>query len=202
MKLDLKQMQKKTAEQVRVDEVPDAIKYVAGFEITFKEGMAICGVAVIDIEKMEIVEKKTAEIKPQMNYIPGMVAFREGPIIIQMYYDLEYDPDVIMVDGQGINDAEKAGLACFVGVELEKPVIGVSKTIPEDVKGDMVIVDGEVRGKLVKTKEHANSVVVSPGHKINLEKSEELVRSLIVPPHKMPEPLHVARRMAKKSLKK
>jgi deoxyribonuclease V len=138
-----------------------------------------------------------------MPYIPGLLAFREGDIILKTYYDLEHDPDVLMVDGHGIAHPMRAGLACYVGVELEKPCIGVAKKILiGEVVGDKVMIGNEARGILVKTKEHAKPVIVSPGHLISVNSAAEIVKKCIVYPHKLPEPLHQAHRHAEKMSEK
>jgi len=201
---ELKDIQRKTGKQVSTEDAidPSEIKYIAGFDVAFVGDKAICGAAVLDAKTLEVKETKHLIITAPMNYIPGLLAFREGPAILQLYYDLEYDPDVIMVDGHGILHEEKAGLASFIGVELAKPVIGVAKTLlVGEEKGDEIYYDGELRGLKVSTKEHANPVYVSPGHMISLQTAAELVRQTIRPPHKMPEPLHEAHKIARKVAK-
>ena len=107
-----------------------------------------------------------------------------------------------MVDGHGILHEEKAGLASFIGVELAKPVIGVAKTLlVGEENGDEIMLNGELCGAKVVTKEHARPVYVSPGNMISLKTSVELVKKTMVPPHKLPEPLHVAHRIARKLAK-
>lgn len=198
---ELKEQQKKTAKQVSVDELDLAsVHYVAGFDITFIGEKAIVGAAVLDVETNNIVEKRHLVVDTPMQYVPGFIAFREGPPIMQLYFDLEYEPDVILVDGHGILHPEKAGLASYIGVELAKPTIGIAKTHGDaEERGEELIMNGEVRGIKVKTKEHARELIVSPGHLITTKQAAELVQKLVIPPHKQPEPLHVARRIAKKA---
>lgn len=199
---ELKDIQKKTAKQVITEDQFDEIKYVAGFDVAFVGDKAVVGAAVFEYPSMKLVEKKHLVVKSPMQYVPGMLAFREGPPISQLYYDLEYDPDLLLIDGMGLTHPDKCGLATFVGVELAKPTIGISKSILEgEEKDGKVYLDGEIRALLVKTKEHARELYVSIGHMISLETAAELVKNMIVPPHKHPEPLHVARRIAKKSAK-
>ncbi|MBW3019403.1 endonuclease V [Candidatus Woesearchaeota archaeon] len=196
---ELKDIQKKTAKQVNTEDTFDEIKYIAGFDVAFNGDTAICGCAVLDAKTLEVKEKKHLVVKAPMQYVPGFLAFREGPVIMQLYFDLEYDPDVIIVDGHGILHEGNAGLASFVGVELAKPTIGVAKTLlVGEEKGDDILLNGEVCGAKVVTKEHANPVYVSPGNMISLKTAVELVKKMIVPPHKLPEPLHAAHRIARK----
>jgi len=199
---ELKDIQRKTAKQVSTEDSFEEVKYIAGFDVAFVGDQAICGCAVLDAKTLEVKEKRHLVVKAPMQYVPGFLAFREGPIIMQLYYDLEYDPDVIMVDGHGILHEGNAGLASFVGVELAKPVIGVAKTLlAGEEKGDDILLNGEVCGAKVRTKEHANPVYVSPGNMISLKTCIEWVKKTIVPPHKLPEPLHVAHKVARKMSK-
>src|SRR3989344_803646 len=105
------------------------IKYVAGFGVSFRGNTCVCSAVVIDFKTMKVVEKKFLVTKSEMNYIPCFEAFREGPAICQLYYDLEYEPDVILVVGHGLAHPMASGLATFVGVELSKPTIGTAKNI-------------------------------------------------------------------------
>ena len=108
-----------------------------------------------------------------------------------------------MVDGHGIAHPLRAGLASYIGVELAKPCIGVAKSLlVGEIEDDKIMIGAEVRGMLVRTKEHAKPVFVSPGHLITVERAVEIVKKCIVPPHKLPEPLHAAHRFADSIAKK
>lgn len=186
-------------DSVKIDE----IRYVAGFDVSYIGPKCVCSAVVLDFKTMKVVEKKFLVSKTPMNYVPGFLAFREGPAICQAYFDLECEPDVILVDGHGIAHPMKAGLASFVGVELAKPVIGVAKNllVGEEKEG-VVFLEGEIVGKTVKTKEHANPLFISPGNFLTVDTAAEIVKRCAVPPHKLPEPLHQAHRFADKVAEK
>lgn len=195
----LRSIQRAIAKQVSTEDgvKPDTIKTIAGFDVTFFGDKAVCAAAVLDFRTMTVLERKYLLTKPEIPYIPGLLAFREGPAILQTYYDLEYDPDVLLVDGHGIAHPLRAGLACYVGVELGKPCIGIAKKLlVGEIVDDKVMIGAEVRGRLVKTKEHAKPIIVSPGHLVSVDTAVEIVKRCIVPPHKLPEPLHAAHRFA------
>ncbi len=197
----LKDQQSEIAKQLKIeDEVKlDEIKYIAGFDVSYFGNKCVCSVIVLDFKTLEVVEKKFLVTKTPMNYVPGFLAFREGPPICQAYFDLECEPDVIMVDGHGIAHPLHAGLASFVGAELSKPVIGVAKSLlVGEEKDGQIFYEDTLVGKTVKTKEHANALFVSPGNLISIDTAAEIVRRCVVPPHKMPEPLHQAHRFADK----
>ena len=201
----LRGIQRAIAKQVRTEDRLKAedVKTIAGFDVSFFADKSVCAAVVLDAKTMEVLERKYSLTKTEMAYVPGFLAFREGPAILQAYYDLEHDPDILMVDGHGIAHPLRAGLASYVGVELAKPCIGVAKSLlVGEIVDDKVIIGNEVRAKLVKTKEHAKPIIVSPGHLISVDTAVAIVKKCIVLPHKLPEPLHQAHRFADKMAEK
>jgi deoxyribonuclease V len=204
MKVDTKKLrdvQRKIAKEVRTsDELKkEDIKKIAGFETAFVDDKIICAAVVLDAKTFEIVEKKYTVSKIPMQYIPGFLAFREGPAIMQTYYSLELEPEVLMIAGHGVAHPLKCGLASYIGVELGKTTIGISKKIlVGEIKKNKIVILNETRGEEIKTREHANPLYVSSGHLISLKTSVDLVKKSIIQPHKLPEPLHEARKYLKK----
>ncbi len=200
----LKTMQKECIRQfTAIDQIKlEDIKKIAGFDITYDKDELICVGIIIDAKTFEILEQKQIIIKAPMKYIPGFLAFREGPAIMQVYYDFETEPDLIMIDEPGIAHPSKCGLATFVGVELMKPTIGISiKTSIEEIKDGNLMLNEEIVGKEIKTREHARPVYVSSGNMMCLETAEKIVNKTIIYPHKMPEALHKAHKLVNKLLK-
>lgn len=186
----------KTKDEISVEQ----IKKIAGFDLAFFGDKVVCAAIVVSLPDFKVIEKKFTITKTPMQYIPGYLAFREGPAILQTYYDLQEEPDVIMVDGHGLLHPLKCGLATYIGVELNKPTIGVARNIlAGEIKEDnKVFVLNELRGLFVKTKEHANPLYVSPGNKLSINTAAEITKKCVVFPHKLPEPLHIAHKFAKK----
>lgn len=178
----------------------DKIKTIAAFDCSNVDRTLIAAVVVVDAKTLEVIEKKTL-IKPSpAPYIPGYVAFREGPLILELYYSLEHEPDVLLLDGEGICHIDGAGLASYVGVELAKPSIGVQQDVfVGDQQGDDVIVEGKRAAKKIITKQYARPLFISPGTMIDVDVAAALCLSLVKPPHKLPEPLHIAHRVADKT---
>lgn len=197
----LEDIQEKIAKQIDVSLKVDIgkIKRVAGFDVVFFGRQAVCAAVVFDAQTGETIEKKYSVGTAPMPYIPGFLAFREGPLIIQTYYDLENEPDVLLIDGHGIAHQKKCGLATYVGLELNKPTIGVGQNLLiGDVRDDKIFFGDELRGAAVKTRAHARPVFVSPGNLIDVESAAEIAKQFVQPPHKLPEPLHAAHKFAKK----
>ncbi len=180
----------------------DGIKYIAGVDVLCVGRQVFCAAVVLDAATMKVVERKHSIGKAAMPYIPGLQAFREGPAIVQLYYDIEHEPDVLMISGSGVAHPHRCGTATYVGVELQKPSIGVAKTLlAGEIVDATVVMAGEVCGKVLQTKEHANPVIVSPGHLMSVEDAFAIVQKCILPPHKLPEPLAQAHKHVKRIMK-
>ena len=145
------------------------------------------------IEKVHFIEKVS------FPYIPGLLAFREGPSILKAYEKIKNEPDLIFVDGHGIAHPVNFGLACFVGVSLNKSTIGVAKRKligeykePRKVGEHNSLFYGEKKiGFVLKSKENCKPIFISPGYKISIENSLKLVKENLKK-HKLPEPLRLA----------
>lgn len=160
----------------------DSIRTVAGADLAIlgQKKKLLCGIIVFSYPEMELIEKKWELVEEKFPYIPGLLAFREGPAIIKTYGKLENKPDILIVDGQGLAHPRKFGIACHVGVILDIPVMGIAKkrlygehkkvsakrgageylTAPET---------GEVLGVVLRTRDNVKPVYVSIGNRIDLD---------------------------------
>ncbi len=166
-----------------------SIKTIAGVDVSYKGEIGIGVMVTIDFRSMEVVEKVISKSKVSFPYIPGFLAFREIPIIIDTFNLANITPDIIIVDGQGIAHPRRAGIATHLGTILQKPTIGCAKSLlygeyvdPPNIQGyETDIIDPitkTVIGKAVKTKLSAKPVFISVGNYITLEKSVEIVKKL------------------------
>lgn len=194
---NLEKEQLRLAIKVEVRDNFEKLELVAGCSQAFVDDKTISAIVVLD-KDFNLIEKKHAVINTTMPYVPNFLGFREAPAIVEAYSLLENEPDLILTEGNGILHPRRFGLACHVGVAINKPTIGVAKSLLcGHVEDGKIIIDKEVRGYEVVTKEHAKPVIVSPGHLVSMRTAKEIVKKLIVPPHKFPEPLHLARKYAK-----
>jgi deoxyribonuclease V len=201
----LEDIQRRIAAEAITDDriTAEGIKTIAGFDIAFLGRTAVCAAVICDAQTLRILERKTLVTEAPIPYIPGFLAFREGPPIVQLYHDLEHNPDLILVDGHGIAHPARAGLATHIGVELGRPCIGIAKSLlAGELREGGIIVNGERRGVEVQTRRFAKPVYVSPGHLVSVDTAAAIVQRTIVPPHKLPEPIHLAHRLAKKTLER
>ena len=175
------EIQKKLANQVsRKNEIVTAPCFIAGVDISVdkvrKTGKG--AVVVVKYPELEIAETKVVEDRLEFPYIPGLLSFRESPLILAACQKLEITPDLIIVDGQGIAHPRRMGIASHLGLLLDTPTIGCAKSLlcgtyemPDETKGSNseIIDNGEVIGAALRTKKNARPVFVSIGHKVDLE---------------------------------
>ncbi len=135
-----------------------------------------------------------------MPYIPGLLSFRETPAIIEALKKINKEPDVILIDGQGIAHPRSFGIASHIGVIYDKPAIGVakSKLIGEfnsigDRKGEysFLIYKNKIIGAALRTKNNVKPIFVSIGNKITLEKAIEITLKFCTK-YRLPEPVRLA----------
>ncbi len=203
--LDIKRLEKEQARLakrvVRSDDLPE-IRTVAGCDIAYTGNSVVCSVVVMDYETLKIRETKTRTGSARFPYIPGLLSYREAPIIIDTYHDLELDPDIILVDGNGILHPRRIGLASHLGLSLDKPTVGIAKKLlcGEIIK-DNILIGKEPVGRVLRTKDISNPIYVSQGHRISLATAVEIVKKTLAD-HKLPEPLHEAHKHANKQRRK
>ena len=199
---ELKREQLKLSRKIVLKDNFAKIKTVGGTACFPIENKLLAVVIVCEYPSMKVIEKQSYILPNPINYIPGFLAYREMPAIIEAYNKLEQEPDLLIVNGQGIAHTRKIGLASHLGLALNKATIGVTKTpLLGKIENGKLIYHNEIVGFEIKTREHANPVYVSPGHHISLGSTLRLITEMIIPPHKMPEPLHLARKYAKKEMK-
>ena len=141
----------------------------------------------------------TCQVK--IPYIPTLLSFREIPPAMAAIRKLKIQPDVFLVDAQGLAHPYRCGFASHLGLILDKPTIGAAKSrlIGSEVEqnGETFLVDkGEVIGALVTTKAGAKPVYVSIGHMVSLETAIKIVRHCSK--SRIPEPLRLAHVLATK----
>jgi deoxyribonuclease V len=179
------------------------IHTIAGVDLAQIPGgkQLICGIIVYAYPELIEIERSHDIVKVAFPYIPGLLAFREGPAIIGSFKQLKQKPDILMVDGQGIAHPRGCGIASHVGVILDIPTIGVAKKRlygmfdePGDMKGDWTELNsnsGESIGAVLRTRGGIKPVFVSIGHKIDLNTSIKVTLKC-TDKYRIPEPTRQA----------
>ncbi|MEN8687781.1 MAG: deoxyribonuclease V [Desulfuromonadales bacterium] len=174
-------LQKQLAGRVLLENLlPEALNTVAGVDVSYKKWGRLfhAAVVVLDYQSMTVLETTTASGECRFPYVPGLLSFRELPILLQAFTRLETVPDVILADAQGIAHPRRLGLACHLGLWLDLPTIGCAKSRlcgvheePGAAKGCWVpLLDaGEEVGRVVRTRARVKPLYVSPGHKVGFD---------------------------------
>jgi deoxyribonuclease V len=180
------------------------IKLVAGVDMS-ATGVARAAVVLLTYPDLEVVEVSRAEKPLDFPYVPGLLSFREGPAIMAAFEKLTRMPDLVFFDGQGIAHPRKFGIASHIGVLLDLPTIGVAKS-PLAVKGPEPPLEpgtwtlwknrrGETLAAAVRTKLRSNPLYISPGHRMDLPTSIQLVLDALRG-YRLPEPTRQAHNAA------
>ena len=156
------------------------VRFVAGADIALSKDppRAFAGVVVMSFPDLKIIEEFGVVSELTFPYIPGLLAFREAPALLKAFDRIRHEPDLLMIDGQGIAHPRGCGIACHIGLWLDKPTIGCAKSRlfgkyrqPPLNKGNWTPLTGhhdQVIGVVVRTKDKTNPIFVSVGHKIDL----------------------------------
>jgi deoxyribonuclease V len=196
------ELQRSLAAQVEVRTPLLRCELVAGADVAYDQGSSLvhAGVVVIRVPDGAIVEKQGAVWETHFPYVPGFLSFREAPALLRAIANLQTEPDVFMFDGQGIAHPRRFGLACHVGLWLERPCVGCAKSRlhgqhnePGAVAGSLapMTVGDEVIGDVVRTRTGVKPVFVSAGHRIDLPGA---VRAVLATcrGYRLPEPTRQA----------
>ena len=167
---------------------------VAGVDQAFDGDIVLSGAVVLG-PNLEVIDKASCSVKTSFPYIPGLLSFREGPAAIRAVKKLFRRPTLLFVDGCGINHPRMAGLASFIGVVLDLPTIGVSKSVlcgdyelPQKAgESTPLSNNGRQVGHLMKSSNRCRPIVISPGHRVSVDSSLELASEYLAD-HKLPEP--------------
>ncbi len=169
---------------VRVDRWKP-IRTVAGADIALdaRSGVGFSGVVVYRFPDLVEVERRHATRKLTFPYIPGLLAFREIPVLLAAFRKLKVLPDLIFCDGQGLAHPRRFGIACHLGLLLDRPTVGVAKSRlvgqyeePADVSGawSPLTAGGDRIGAVLRTRPGTRPVFVSPGNRISLKSALRL----------------------------
>lgn len=183
------------------------IETVAGVDIGLQESTARAAIVVMRFPDLTPVEAVTAQAPLVFPYIPGLLAFREGPAVLAAWERLRSKPDLLMFDGQGIAHPRGLGIAAQMGLWLERPTIGVAKSRlygryaePGPAKGDYELLYDQhdadrVIGAVLRSKEKTKPLFVSPGHHIDVSHALDFVRRCLTV-YRLPEPTRWAHKVA------
>lgn len=203
------ELQKSLAGKISFAALGRRPRLVGGLDCAFtRDGSKIVACAVVlRMPDFSLVEKTTASRKLTFPYIPGLLSFREAPVCIAAVKKLKHEPDVFIVDGQGIAHPRRLGLAAHLGLFFNKPTVGCAKSRltgeyeePRAHKGAYSFLkDGnEVIGAVVRTRDDVKPLFVSVGNKCRLQDAIDIVLACTVK-YRLPEPSRLAHQLVSRS---
>ncbi|MGG6268465.1 deoxyribonuclease V [Leptolyngbya sp. AN03gr2] len=184
-----------------------AVQTVAGVDVGFEEDdrIACAAIAVLRFPDLTVEESVIVRRPIPFPYIPGLLGFREVPIVMEALATLKTQPDLLICDGNGYIHPRRCGFACHLGVVSGLPAIGVAKTpylgthapVGDDRGAWEPIYDaGEILGAAVRTQANVKPVYVSIGHRICLKSAIDLVLQCS-PNYRLPETTRQADQLSK-----
>lgn len=203
-------LQRELAQKIIREDKLATVRYIAGADMAIKvktnKGHAV--VVVYTYPALELVEYQCHEELLSMPYMPGLLSFREIPVMLGAFDKLHQKPDLIFVDGMGIAHPRRIGIASHLGLWLNIPTIGCGKTLLVG-KYDEKLLDinagswvplldkGEIIGAVVRTRTRIRPLIISLGHMISLQTSIYYVLSCMRG-YRLPEPVRQADKLSRK----
>jgi deoxyribonuclease V len=190
----LAENQRRLSTRVVAEDAFDSIAVVAGVDAAYSGDRAFGACVVVD-EELRVVESSSVSFEAGFPYVPGFLAFREAPVAMLAARSVA-GFDVLLVNGHGVAHPRGCGLACFVGIGLDAPTVGVARGLLVGEVGATqwgwapVIYEGDVVGAELR-REGASPIYVSVGHRVSLESCVDIVSRLRVGGG-LPEPLRLA----------
>lgn len=202
------EVQKKLRQKIRLIPLKKTPKIFAGCDVSMNlfADYGFAGFVILD-EYFKKIEESVVKEKINFPYIPGLLSFREIPMLLHAWEKLKKNsknlPDVLIVDGVGIAHPRRMGIATHLGLILKIPTIGCAKNIltgeylePENESGAVSLIydkydKKEILGAAIRSKKDVKPIFISPGNLITLTESIEIIKKSILK-HRLPEPTRIA----------
>ncbi len=199
----LKQEQEKLAKKLEINESRnfDEVGFIGAIANSYYGNQIISAIAVFD-EENEILDQNYFKDKLRFPYLSGFRAYRELPVMVEAFHKLSEKPEIVFINAHGIAHPRRLGLASHFSLSTGIPTIGITdKLLIGEVKENNIILNGKIVGKVFQSKKGAKPLYISPGNLISVETAFELTKKFLKEPHKLPEPLYIIKRFAKKTRK-
>jgi deoxyribonuclease V len=202
----LRKLQDEMSTRVILEDSFDGeVDTVCGIDVAYRDRTAFGAASVLSLSSGKVKEEVVVECNVNFPYIPTYLAFRELTPIINALKALKADPDIVMLDGNGILHPRRFGVACHVGVALDKPVFGAAKKpLCGQYNADelcnvgdstpMMLDDEHVGYALLSSPRSSKPIFISPGHKISSDTSLRIAKDFVG--HKMLKPIKAAHELA------
>ena len=196
------EIQRKLAPRVVREGIPADVRRIAGVDISVGRGSADGrgAVVVLRYPEMDVEEQVVVEARVGFPYVPGLLSFREIPVLLEAFRQVKEKPDLVLVDGQGLAHPRRFGIACHLGLLLDVPAVGCAKSrlcgehgpLAMEAGSSAPLRDGdEVIGAVLRTRDGVSPVYVSIGHRITLDEAVAWVLRCCRG-YRIPEPTRLA----------
>lgn len=190
--------------RVRTDSVLPKIKTIAGGDCAYdkRAQLGYAGWVVYSYPDLEEIQRVGRRAKITFPYVPGLLSFRETPLLLQALDKLERLPDLLILDGHGVAHPRRFGIACHLGLCVDRPTIGCAKSRlvgthddPGQEPGSSVALvhNGDDVGCVLRTKRRCKPVFVSAGHRIRLTDATTVIQNCM-DGYRIPRPTREADR--------
>ena len=187
---EARRVQEKLRERVVEEDRLGDIRFVAGADVAFDPATeaAFAGVIVYRFPELEEVERRCARRKLRFPYVPGLLSFRESPVLMAAFARLKTEPDLLLIDGHGRAHPRRFGIACHLGVIFDRPAIGCAKSLlvgehqePGARSGAAtpLLLKGERVGMVLRTRDQVRPIYVTVGHRVSLDSAVKLVQQCL-----------------------
>lgn len=198
------ELQRELAGQVERQPRLGPVRRVAGVDVSVRDDVARAAVVVLGFEGLAPMDYAVATRPVPFPYVPGLLAFREGPVVLDALERLDTTPDLLIFDGQGLAHQRRLGIASHIGLLVDMPAIGCAKSRlvgqhdepgPEPGSYAPLLDRGEVIGAVLRTRRGVKPVFVSIGHRTDLATSIHYVLACCRG-YRLPETTRWAHRVA------
>lgn len=205
-------LQKELRGQINTTNDFGELKIIAGVDVSYdiKENTSRAVIVTMRLDELKPLQTIVTDAPTTFPYIPGLLSFREIPVILQALQQLKAKPDLLMVDGQGIAHPRRLGIAAHLGVLTDIPSVGVAKSRltgtyrePGQEQGSQSpLMDKNERiGTVLRSKPKTNALFISPGHRVDQETAVKLTLQCLRG-YRLPEPTRIADKISKQREKR
>lgn len=206
--LEAKKLQKRLRKKISLETLNYEPQWVGGADISFDRGSDVMHAAIVIINLKDMQPKVLSLVsdKTSFPYIPGLLAFRELPVLWKAWHQLPFKPEVLILDGHGIAHPRRMGIATHFGIEIDHPTMGSAKNILTGSHDELAIekgayadlMDGDEKiGIALRSRTNINPIYVSPGHKLSFGDAYSIAMKTLTK-YKLPRTTRLAHQWANK----
>jgi deoxyribonuclease V len=156
---------------------PRNVSGLVGCDATYFDGSTVAAGTLVDYNDLHPIRTRLVRERTRFPYVPGLLAFREGPAVLRAIRALKAKSYVCLVDAHGLAHPRRFGLACYVGLALNRPTIGVAKSLLYGIINENNVLDHEGRkiAEIIRLPQSKRVIYVSVGHKVSLKDAVKIV---------------------------